>query len=337
MVRSNSVFKSIFLCFLIMFFSNVSLYQTPFSLLLNIVIPCFMAYLTYTLGIVSSAVLCGAICSFNIITAFFISEMDLFMTAISTLMVVLPGFICGLLISKKACVRDVIITVAFTVIIFPLLALAYAKYTAGFDFTKEMTEFFNTVFYEQFDLIKSVYPEFDEIFSTNKSEIFSMISIAIPGLIPAVAAMIAMIYSVLIFMFSKVMLKQKLIANSFFIQGLDSFYIPKINTTVLILLIVLLFLETNSLMMMAIINVFVIILGLFMLEGLSLIDSKLKHRIPNSIIRFIALIGIIIALSVASAIMPILNPFFALSIVGISDSINDYRKINSNKDEKNEI
>jgi len=295
-----------------------------------------MAYLVYILGVTFSAMLGVSICLFNLVTAFFLPEMSMLATAANTLMLIVPGFICGLLISKRAKVRDTIIAVAFAVIIFPLISLAYAKYSEGFNLTGEIADIFNTVFYEQFDLIKSVYPEFDDALSGNRAEIFSMLSIMIPGIIPSVAIIIAIIYSVLIYMFSKAMLRRKMIENSFFIQGLDNFYIPKANATVLIVLIVFLFLETNLLLMMTIINVFAVLIGLFMLEGLSFVDYKLKHHIPLAFVRFIALIGIVIGLSVISAIMPILNPVFALSILGISDSINDYRKINANKDEINE-
>ena len=244
---------------------------------------------------------------------------------------------CGILILKKFKVRDILIFVSASVIIFPLISLAYAKYRLDFNLTKVLSDFFDEFFYEQFKILKSVLPEFKEMISAGDQDIFSTLTIFIPGLIPAISIILAIFYSIIIYAVSKAMLRKKMVENSFFIQGLDCIYLPKINTSVLFVLIILLFFETSTFFTMGLLNVFIVLFVCFMLQGLSLIEYKLKQKNLNTLVRLLALIGIVIVLSLVSALMPILNPVFALSILGISDSSNDYRKINSNKDDCNEI
>jgi len=296
-----------------------------------------MAFIVFVLGILPASLLCVSACMFNIVTAYFIPEISVFASFFDTLAVLLPGFVCGLMISKKAKALDIIIGVTICVVIFPLIALGYEKYALGFNLSQSIVDFFDQVFFEQFKLIKSLYPELSNTFSGSEYDVFSFLAVFIPGLIPAISIVIAMFYSAVIFMISKSLLKRKMIENSFFIQGLDCIYIPRINTTVLFILILFLFLETSTFFMMAILNIFVVLFAFFMIQGLSVIEYKLKQKNLKAFIRFVSLIGIIIALSVISSIIPILNPIFALSILGISDSTNDYRKINSNKDDMNEI
>lgn len=336
MVKSGSIYKNIFLCFFVLLFTHMALYSTPLLFLIYTFIPPVIAYAIYYFGMIPGVMLCSATVIFNFAAALCLPGMNLYASLLTTLSIVIPGAVCGLCICKKCKVCDTIIAVSLSVIIFPLIMLAYMKYAEGYNLANEISDVINVSFLRQFQLLKSIYPEISSVFNGNEKEIFSLMATYVPGLLPCFLILLCILYGLLIFGITEFISKRKMIENSFFIQGLDCIYLPKITSVALIISMLFIFMETDSLTIMAAVNVFVIMIFFYMIQGLSLIEYNLKQKNLNLLMRFFAIAGIIIALMFVSAVIPVLNPVFALSLLGISDSAGDYRKLNMNKDEFNE-
>ena len=336
MIKSDSAYKNLILCFFVLLFMHIALYNTPILIPAYIVIPAVIAYSIYVFGISVSLMFCAGSVIFNAVTSWLLPGFNWYVSIAETLSIAIPGIACGLCISKKLKAADTLITTTASAVVFPLGYLAYAKYVHEFDIAKEISDTITDTIAQQFNLIKTVYPEISEVFAENEGEIFALLGLYVPGLMPCVLIVLCIIYSVIIYAAAKALCRRKMIANSFFIQGLDCVYLPKPSTAALLVSMLFAVMETNSIVFMAAINFIIVILVFYMLQGLSLIEYNLKQKNFNSLTRLFIILGIIVALTVISVIAPILNPVFALAILGVSDSAGDYRKLNKNKDEFNE-
>ena len=336
MVKTNSIYKNIFICFFVLLFSHISLYNTPLKLLVFLLMPPVISYMIYKNGIIPTAMMCISSIVFNILTAIYLPVISGSIATFNTFLLLVPGFVCGVLISKKLKVLDVLLAVTISVIIFPLIMMAYAKYSANLNFYKEISNIIMVDFDRQFHMMKTLYPEISQFLNGNENELLSAMAVYIPGLMPCIAIIISTIYALIIFGFSKSLLKRNMINDLFFINGLDCIFIPRTVTFALVISLVLMFFETDSVTAMVAINIFLVTLMFYMLHGLSLIEYFLKQKNLNSVVRFISLAGIIILLMLASAFMPLLNPVFSLAFLGMTDSSSDFRKLYTNKDEVNE-
>lgn len=336
MVKTNSIYKNIIICFFVLLFSHIALYNTPLKLLVFLLIPPVISYMVYKNGMIVTAMMCVSSLIFNVVTAVYLPSISGYVAVFNTFFLFTPGFVCGVLILKKVKVLDILLAVAISVIIFPLIILAYTKYAFNYNFAKEISDIIMVDFARQFNMLKILYPEISQFMSGNENELFSAMAIYIPGLIPCFAIIISTLYALVIFGFSKSLLKRNMINDLFFIDGLDCIYVPRKVTIALLISLVLMFFETDSVTAMVAINVFLVTLIFYVLHGLSLIEYSLKQKNLNSVVRFISLSGIIILLMLASAFMPILNPLFALAFLGMTDSSSDFRKLYTNKDEINE-
>ena len=76
----------------------------------------------------------------------------------------------------------------------------------------------------------------------------------------------------------------------------------------------------------------IIILLLYMLEGLSVAEYILKQRNMNTLLRLFTIFVAFVTLTMFSAAIPILNAPLLAVLLGISDCAGDFRGINGGKE-----
>ena len=315
--------------------SNITAYGTIFAAVTAPFSAAAAAYLTYTCGI-GAGILIGL--AAGIFNAFVFVSMNIFGIGClcGALFAVIPGIVCGIAFLKKSCARNGIFAVTFSVVVFPLLYLAYVKYAVNFN----ISEFFGTTVTQTlnkyFLRIKSIYPDAVQNLSGNETEIFSLLGIYIPGLVPCFLILLSFIYSAFIYWLALAACRRSMISNSFFIQGLDSFFMPRITAVMLLLSMIIMFLDTDNITYMLFLNVIIIIFMMYAFEGLSFIEYKLKQKNYTFFLRVLLIFGFLIASTVISTLVPILNAFFVLAFIGMTDSAQNLRKNGFNKGEFNE-
>ncbi len=312
--------------------SNITAYGTTAAAVTAPLAAAAAAYLTYSCGINAGILLGLAAAVFNalVLIATDISSLGCICGA---LFAVIPGIVCGIAFLKKACVRNAVFAVTFSVVVFPLLYLAYVKYAVNFN----IAEFFSTTVTQTlnkyFLLIKSIYPDAVQNISGNETEIFSLLGIYIPGLVPCILILLSFVYSAFVYWLAKKVCRRSMISNSFFIQGLDSFFMPRITAVMLLFSMIIMFIDTDNITYMMFLNVIIIIFMMYAFEGLSFIEYKLNQKNYAFFLRVLLIFGLLIALTVISTLVPLLNAFFVLAFIGMTDSAQNLRKNGFNKGE----
>lgn len=72
---------------------------------------------------------------------------------------------------------------------------------------------------------------------------------------------------------------------------------------------------------------------MYAFEGLSFIEYKLNQKNYAFFLRVLLIFGLLIALTVISTLVPLLNAFFVLAFIGMTDSAQNLRKNGFNKGE----
>ncbi len=335
MTSFKSDIKKLILAAVAILLSNISVYGTIYGCIAAPASAVIISYLTYTCGIGGGVLSGAAAVVFNSVVFAANKAFDP-SVLFGCFFAVVPGIVCGICMSKKAKIRSGLIATAFSVIIFPIIYLAYVKYVGKFN----VAEFFNNTLIETmnkyFALLKSIYPEAVKGFDGKENEILSLLGIYIPGLLPCFLALFSLIYAAIIYHLGLTASRRSMISNSEFIQGLDCFAMPRYTVIYLLISMIFIFLDTDNITYMMFLNAVVIIFMLYSFEGISFIDYKLKQKNHSFFIRLVLIIGILFALTVISTFMPFLNVVFVLSFIGMTDSAQDLRKCGFNKGEFHE-
>lgn len=315
--------------------SNITVYGTIYGCIAAPTAAVIISYLTYTYGICGGILTGVTAAIFNVIVFTVNKAFDITLL-FSCFFAVLPGIVCGVCMSKKAKIRNSLIATAFSVLVFPVIYLAYVKYIGKFN----IAEFFNSTLTEAmnsyFDMLKTIYPEVFKSISGKENEIFSLLGIYIPGLIPCFLALFSLIYAAIVYHFGIAASRRTMIKNSDFIQGLDCFAMPRYTAIYLLISMIFVFLDADNITYMMFLNAVIIIFMLYSFEGISFVDYKLKQKNYSFFIRLVLIIGILFVLTVISTFMPFLNVIFVLSFIGMTDSAQDLRKCGFNKGEFHE-
>lgn len=301
-------------------------------------IPCaavLVAYITYVCGISAGVMTTVASAVFNLIVFALMYGFDALGMCMALFSVV-PGLFCGICLSKKLPARSTLFITAFSVAVFPILLLAYVKYSLKFNISDYFSDTFIQYVNNYLLLVKSIYPETADMLSGKESEIFSFVAIYLPGIIPCFVIMLCLIYAAFVCWLGKTACRRTMICNSDFVQGLDMFFLPKITALFLLVSMIFLFLDTDNITFMLFLNAIIVIFTLYAFEGFSFLVYKLRQKNYRFFLRVIIIVGIFAALAILSAFMPILNAFFVFAFVGMSDSANDFRRCGYNKGEFHE-
>ena len=246
-------------------------------------------------------------------------------------LIIIPGITMGFSFTKKCAFKDILVYQIAFYFLFFIAILAGLRFFYDFDMTKELREITVTGFGEQIGILKNFSSDFNINYEDVESQIFNMLYVVLPGTIPFGVFLISIAAFLIQYAFCRGFCAKYFIKTSTFLDGFDTFKVGIPTNVVFVLSLITAFLDSSMFIVMISINIAMIILVLYLVETLSLIEHKLKVLGQNAIKRKIIIFIIMITSLVFSTLLPIINVFYIFIILGITDSIFDFRKLNAKK------
>lgn len=336
-MQKNNVCKSLIYSFFVLICVQLFVYNTSLSPFIALFIPPFAAYITYRFGIASGVLLSVFSILANAVTAIFGAYgADVTYSVLSALFLTFPCVLCAVLFVKRARITDVFVSITLIYCVIPVIYIAYVKYFGGINLSEKISDSVIRIFSSQLDIVRSVYPELTEILDFEDTQILSAMQLYIPGLIPSVMVIICGFAALLHIYIARMFCRRTMILNTAFSEGPDSIYFPRYNAIALFAFVLLTSFAIGTKANVILLNLIIIIVAAYIIQGLSLFDYMVKQKNTSEFVRIFAVIAAVIATTLISAFVPLFNTISVFTLLGISDSFADYRKLCVNEGESDE-
>lgn len=331
MSQQNKTSNLIISTVILMLITLVSQVNIVASLAGIFIIPAVVAFVFCNYGILKSVFSTMAVlvfCAINIC----IGYIDAFPILIVFAFVsVILGYVIGISFSKGynfSYTLTVSVAIDFIILI---IAVAYCRCILKLDITQEIQNTVSENFFANFDVIKSLLSQTDIHIDEYEEQLFNTLYITLPGLLPFVSFLVSIFVFMIRYFVSKALCRKYLITAEKFTVGFDIFS-PGRGTLIFLGVCALgITLSTTNKWMMIFFCSALCVLTLYMLSAFAVIDFKLKEFVSSTAKRVIIMVLICFVLVILSTVLPVLNPFYILAFLGLTDTIFDYRKIRSKK------
>lgn len=243
----------------------------------------------------------------------------------------LPGFSIGLCFTKQGGFRETMFFSVFADSVVFLVLLAVSKYLLKFNLTQEIRDAIVFVFDAQSEILKNIAPDIGEIFSQYGFEIFNIMYLMLPGLVPFSILTIFIIIALVRYAFAKIVCAEFFVRTSKFTDGFDTFRVGLVTNIVLIISGVVMLSTSSAKLSIACTNIVLVVFLLYFVTAISNIEYKLKYKIRYPSTRFLVITFIIICAILLTTMFPVANFFYIFVFFGFMDSLFDFRRLNINK------
>lgn len=243
-------------------------------------------------------------------------------SGIITAVILIGAFVCGNLIKDKVSVSKLILSLAVTFFASAVMLVVYKSYTTGLNVVSAFLESTKENFVTVFEEYMKIQGQSDV--EININQVADSVYTVIQNIIPALAIMVSLIngfLSLIVVSF----LCRILRAKDVFRVTFSEFSVDKTTIVVFILSLVLSYALKSGVVMTASVNIFLILLFVLQICGLSVFDYKLKKRGLITPIRFLIMV---FALVFLTGILPMI----IFVGTGILDAFKDFRQLSDPED-----
>lgn len=326
-------------CFFITILIMLSVFASKYSSLLFVVslflVPALNSHITCKCSFVTAVYADISAIIFGIVSSL-ISDTFSYFDLMTYLYIIIPGMIIGLSFKNKKSFKDIMIySLAFDFLML-IGILAIVKFGFGFNLTKEIQNTIVALYDEYIDIFKALYPASAKELDNVRNTLFEAMYIGIPGIVPFVASVLFMFTFLLKYAMCKIACMKQLITSGNFADGFDTFR-PGIVTNISMLIFLFFsFFGDSIFFSLMCANCVLFILMLYFVGALSFIEYKLKASIFYPLRRFAILVAILVVTFILTLQAPIVNFLYIFILIGITDSLFDFRKLKNKKGEADE-
>ncbi len=331
----NTGTRVFFITVLIVLSVFASKYSPLLFILSLFLVPALNSYITCSSTLSAVVYTNTAAIIFGVVSSW-ISGAFSFFDLLSYLYLIIPGMIIGLSFKNKQSFKNIMVySIAFDFLML-IVILAVVKFGFNFNLTKEIQNTIVALYDEYLDIFKSLSPISAKELNDVRHALFEVMYIGIPGTVPFVASVMFMFTFLLRYAICKITCMKQLVNSGNFADGFDTFRLGIVTNISMLIFLFFSFFGDSRLFSLMCANCVLFILMLYFVGALSFIEYRLKSGICYPIRRFAILIVIMAATLILTLQAPIVNFLYIFILIGITDSLFDFRKLKNKKGEANE-